>query len=181
MDNDFIVEHSETTIPTIEIHTTSDDTNIQFNNPIELLSDTSESQVQCPQQDPQTTQPMIQQQPYIHLEKMSLQSNEKVYGDHIQHDLQNPNPTLDNKSTVHRNDSNAILVPIRLVTEQDPQHLTRDPSFLSTNNTTKTQSQKKPTTSRNYDPPSPPPEMIHLLLLLPLNNHVPLKTKSMYL
>ena len=77
-DENFIVEYSETSdsqtyaIPTIETQTTSDDTNIQIHDPKEILSATSESQVQCPQQDPQTTQPMIQQQPNIQLENFSL-------------------------------------------------------------------------------------------------------------
>ena len=107
------------------------------------ISDTSTSQVQYPQHDPQTTQPVIQQQPYIklenlpvirqqsniQLEKLSLQSNENLNGDHNQTDLQNPNPPLHNQSTAHTDDSNAILVPISLVTEQDPQHLTQDHTY----------------------------------------------------
>ena len=52
-------------------------------------------------------------------------------------------------------DSKTILVPIGLVTKQDPQQLTQDPSVLPTNNTTITQSEIQPTPSRNFDPPPP--------------------------
>ena len=45
---------------------------------------------------------------------------------------------------------------MRLVTEQDPQHLMQDSSILSTNITTVKQSHIEPTTSRNHH--TPPPE-----------------------
>ena len=46
---------------------------IKFTIPTNF-SFTSESQVQNPQQDPQTTQPMKQQQPNIQLENFSTQA-----------------------------------------------------------------------------------------------------------
>ena len=71
-DYDFIAELSETsdirpyiTTSTTEIHTTPHYTNIQFLDPNELFSDTSESQVQYSQQSPQTPQPIIQQPPNV--------------------------------------------------------------------------------------------------------------------
>ena len=98
---------------------------------------------------------MTQQQPNIQLENLSLRPNENLDGDNNQDDLQTPYPTLDNQITAHTVDSNAILVPIRVVTEQDLQHVTQDLSILSTNNTTITQPQTQPTTFRNNDPPPP--------------------------
>ena len=98
---------------------------------------------------------MEKQQPDIQHENSSLQPNENLNSDHNQDDLQNPNPTLDHQSTVPTVDTNAILVPIVLFTEQDPQHLTQNPSILSTKNTTRAQAQIQPTTSRNYDPHPP--------------------------
>ena len=113
-DNNFIVEHSETpdsrpiaTKPAIETHTTADHPNIQIHDSNELHSDTSESQVLNPQQDPQTKQPMTQQQPNIQLEHLSLQPNENPNSDHNQNDLLNPNPIQSPADTV---DSNATLV-----------------------------------------------------------------------
>ena len=165
---------------TIETHTSPDDTNIQIHDPNELLSDMSESQVHNSQQNPQTTQPMILQQPNIQFEKLSLHFNEIPDGDHNQNDLQIPNATLDNQSTAHTVDSNAILVTIRLVTEQDSHHLAQDPSIVSTKNTTITKAPTQPTF----------PEtkillghlnQIHLLRLHSLNNQNPLITLSMLL
>ena len=166
----FLVQHSETsdsrpyaTIPTIETHTTPADTLIQINDPNELLSDTSESQVQHPQQNPLTTQPITQTNEQ--LEKLSLQPNENPNNDNNQYELQNPNPTLDTQSIALTADSNAQLVPLRSVegqkirpsTEQDPQHLFQCSSILSTTNTTITQPQIQLTTTRNHDP-APQPE-----------------------
>ena len=152
-DNKFLVEHSETsdsrpyaTITTIETHTTPADTNIQINDPNELLCDTSESQVQYEQQNPQTTQPITQQPRNVQLETLSLQPNENPNNGNIQDELQNPNPTLDTQKA----DSNSLLVPVRrdaeqnikLSTEQNPQHLIQGSSILFTSRTPITQSQK---------------------------------------
>ena len=166
-DNDFIVERSETsdnrlytTTSTTEFHTTPHTTNIQIQDSNELLSDTSESQVQYPQQSPQRTQPITQQPPNVHLENLSFQFDENHNNDKNQDELQNPNPTLDTQSTDLTVDSNALMVPVRHVeeqnithnTEQDPQYLIQGSSTLSTTTATIPQ----PPISRNYDPPPPP-------------------------
>ena len=111
---------------------------------------------------------------------MSLQANEKLIGDHSQDDLQNLNHTLDEQSSAHIGASNAILVPIRLVTEKASQHFTQDPSNLSTNITTITQLQS------NKQHPGTiillhHQNMIHLILPPSQNNQVPLITISMVL
>ena len=74
-----IVEHSETsdnppytTTSTTEINTTSYNTNIQIQDPNELLYDTSNSQVQDTQQSPQRTPPITHQPPNAQFENMSL-------------------------------------------------------------------------------------------------------------
>ena len=87
---------------------------------------------------------------------MPLQPNENLNGDHNQNELQNPTSTLDNQSKAQTVDSNAILAPIGLGREQDPQHLTQDPSILSTNDTTITQPQTQSTASRTHDPSTQP-------------------------
>ena len=145
-DNDFLVELSETsdnrpyfTISTTEIHTASHNSNIQIHDPNGLLSDTSESQVQYSQQSPQTTQPIIQQPPNVQFENLSLQLDDNHNNDNNQNELQYPKPTLDTQST----DSNAFLVPVKHVdeqdirrnAEQDPQYLIQGSLTLSTTNT----------------------------------------------
>ena len=82
-DSIFIVEISETsdnrpyaTISKTENLTTPDNTNTQIHDPIELLSDTSESQVQYSQQSPQRRLPITQQPSKVQLENLSLQPNE---------------------------------------------------------------------------------------------------------
>ena len=94
---------------------------------------------------------------------MSLQPDDNHNNDNNQDELQDPNPTLDTQSTDLTIDSNALLVPVRNVeeqnlrpnTEQDPQCLNQGSATLSTTNTTKPQPPIKPPTSRNYDPPPP--------------------------
>ena len=64
-----------------------------------------------------------------------------------QDELQDPSPVLDTQSTDPTIDSNAVLVPVRHVenqdirrnTEQDPQYLIQGSSTLSTTNTNITQ------------------------------------------
>ena len=170
-DNDFIVELSETsdnqpytTISTTEIHTTPHNTNIQIQDSNVLLSETSESQVQYSQQSPQRTQPITQHPPNVLLENLSLQPDENHNNDKNRDELQNPNPTLDTQSTDLTFHSNASLLPVRHVeeqnvqhnTEQDPQYLIQGSSTLSIFNTTKPQPLIQPITSRNYDSPPPP-------------------------
>ena len=194
-DNDFIVELSETsdnrpntTISTTEIHTTPDNNNIQIHDPNELFSDTSESQVQYSQHCPLKTQSITQQPSNVQFENLSLQPYENYNIDKNQDELQNPNPTLDTQSTDLTVDSNALLVPVRLVeeqnlrhkTEQYPQYLIQDSSTLPTTNTTISQPPIQPPTSRNYDPRHPP-DLIHILLLLHHNNQVPLIKELMVL
>ena len=59
---------------------------------------------------------------------MSLQFDENNNNDNIQHELQNPNPTLDTQSTDLTVDSHALLVPIGQVEEQNILHITeQDP------------------------------------------------------
>ena len=73
-------------------------------------------------------------------------------------------PTLDTQSTDLTFLSNASLLPVRHVeeqniqqnTEQGPQYSIQGSSTLSTFNTTKPQPLIQPITSRNYDPPPPP-------------------------
>ena len=82
--------------------------------------------------------------------------------DKNQNELQNANPTLDTQSTDPTIDSNAVLVLVRHVEEQDirqnteqyPQYLFQVSSTLSTTNNKITQ----PPISRNYDPPLPEPD-----------------------
>ena len=153
-DNNFIVERSETsdnrpytTISTTEIHTTPHNTNIQIQDSNELLSDTSESQVQYPQQSPQTTQPITHQPPNAQFENLSLQFDETQDNDNDQDELQLPNTTLDTQSTNLTVDSNILMVPKRPIenqdishnVEQDPQYLIQGSSTLSTNTNTITQ------------------------------------------
>ena len=138
LDNDFIVELSETsdnrpyfTTSTTEIHTAPHNTNIQIHDPNGLLSDTSESQVQYSQQSPQTTQPIIQQPPNVQFENLSLQLDDNHNNDNNQNELQYPNSTLDTQSTDLTVDSNAFLVPVRHVEEQDIRRNTeQDPQYL---------------------------------------------------
>ena len=175
-DNDFIVELSKTsdnrpytTISTTEIHTTPHNTNIQIQDSNELLSDTSESHVQYSQQSPQRTQPITQQPPNVHFENLSLQHDENHNNDNNEDELQKPNPTLDTQITDLTVDSNALIIPVRHVEEQNiqhqteeyPQYLIQGSSTLSTINTTKPQPPKQPITSRNYDPPPPPESDTH--------------------
>ena len=94
LDNDFIVGLSETTdnrpfftTSTTEIHTTPHNTNVQIHDPNELLSDTSESQVQYPQQRPQITQPITQQRPNVQLGNLSLQPDDNHNIDNNQDEL----------------------------------------------------------------------------------------------
>ena len=95
---------------------------------------------------------------------MSIQPNENLNNDNYQDELQNPNPTLDTQSIPLTANSNALLVPVRRVEEQnkelsieqDPKHLIQGFSTLSTTNTTITQPQLQLTTSRNFDIPPPP-------------------------
>ena len=80
--------------------------------------------------------------------------------DKNQKELQNANPTLDTQSTDPTIDSNAVLVLVRHVEEQDirqnteqyPQYLFQVSSTLSTTNSKITQ----PPISRSYDPPPLP-------------------------
>ena len=97
----FIVERSETsdnqpytTTSTTEIHTIPNNTNIQIQDSNELLTDTSESQAQYPQQSPQRTQPTTQQPLNAQFENLSLQFDEKYNIDNNQDELQLPNPTI---------------------------------------------------------------------------------------
>ena len=171
-DNNFIVELSETsdnrpnaTISKTEIHKTPDDHSIQNHDPNELLSDTSESQVQNSQQSPQRTQPITQQPSNVQLENLSLQPNDNQDNNNKNQDeIQNPNPTLDTQSTHFTVDLNASLVPVRQVeeqnithnTEQDPQYLIQGSSTLSATNTTIPQLLIQLPLPRNYDlPPQP--------------------------
>ena len=74
---------------------------------------------------------------------MSLQLDDNHNNDNNQNELQYPKPTLDTQSTDLTFDSNAFLVPVRHVdeqdirrnTEQDPQYLIQGSSTLSTTNT----------------------------------------------
>ena len=84
---------------------------MQNHDPNELLSDTSESQVQNSQQSPQRTQP-ITQPPNVQLENLSLQPNDNQDNNNTQDEFQKPNPTLDSQSTDFTVDSNALLVPV---------------------------------------------------------------------
>ena len=119
----------------------------------------------------------------VQIENLFIQPNENPNNDNNQDELQSPNPTLDTQSTALTVDSNAFLVPVRRVeeqnirpnTEQDPEHLIHGSSNLSTTNTTMSQPPNQPPTSRNYDPP-PHLNMIHILLLPHLNNQAPLMT-----
>ena len=77
LDNDFMVELSETsdnrpyiTTSTTEIQITPHNTNVQVQDKNELLSDTSESQVQYSQPGPQITQPIIQQPLNVQFENL---------------------------------------------------------------------------------------------------------------
>ena len=105
-DNNFFVKISETsvnqsyaTISTTEIHTTPDNSNTQIQDQNELLSDTSESQIQYSHQSPQKRQPITQQPYNVQLESLSLEPNENPNSDNNQDGLQNPNPNLDTQST----------------------------------------------------------------------------------
>ena len=130
----------------------------------ELLSDTSESHVQYSQQSPQRTQPITQQPSIVQLENLSLQPNDNQDNNSNPDEFQNPNPTLDTRSKNLTVDSNALLVPVRHVeeqnirynTEQEPQYLIQGSSTLSTTNTTIPQPPIQLPTSGNYDPPPPP-------------------------
>ena len=57
-------------------------------------------------------------------------------GNHIQDDIQNPNLSYDNQYTAHTIYSNTLLVPTRVITEQETQRLPQGTSILSTNITT---------------------------------------------
>ena len=136
-DNNFIVEQSETsdnrpytTTSTTEINTASYNTNIQIQDPNELLYDTSESQVQDTQQSPQRTPPTTHQPPNAQFEKMSLQSDENHNNDNDQDQLQLPNPTLDTQSIDLTVDSNISMVPIRPIENHDTSHnIEQDPQY----------------------------------------------------
>ena len=171
LDNDFIVELSETsdnrpyiTTSTTEIQFTPHNTNIQIQDPNELLFDTSESQVQFSQQSPQITQPILQQPLIVQFENLTVQLDDNHKDNNYQDELHDPNPALDTHSTDHTIDSNAVLEPVRYVeeedtrhnTEQDPQNLIQGSSTLSTANTTITQPPTQPPISRNYHPPPLP-------------------------
>ena len=191
-DNDFIVELSETsdnrpyaTISTTEIHTAPDVHNIHNHDPNELLSDTSESQVQYSQQSPQGTQTITHQPSNVQLEHLPLQPNENQDNNKNQDQFQNPNPTFDTQSTDITVDSNALLVPVRHVedqnmqhnTEQDPQYLIQGSSTLSTTDTTIQQPPIQLPTYRNYDPPPIPESDTYTSSSTShLNNQVPLIT-----
>ena len=105
------------------------------------------------------TQPITQQPPKVQFEILSLQFDEDHKNDNNQVELQNPNPPLDSKSTHLTVDSNALMVPLRPVeeqdiphnTEQDPQYLIQGSSTLSTTTTI-----PQPPICRNYDPPPLP-------------------------
>ena len=119
--------------------------------------------MQYSQQSPQRTQPITQQPPNIRFEQLSLQFNENPNNDNNQDGLQNLNPILDTQSTAHTVNSNALVIPVRRVEEQniedtqsDTQDLIQGSSTLSTTNTTKTQPPIQPQTPRNYDPPPLP-------------------------
>ena len=170
LDNDFIVELSETsdnrpyfTTSTNEIQITPHNTNIQIQDPKELLSDTSESQVQYSQQIPQIIQPIIQQPLNVQFENLSFQLDVNHDNKINQDELQDPSFALDTHSTDPTIDSNAVLVPVRHDedqdmrhnTEQDPQYLIQGSSTLSTT-TNITQPPIQPPISRNYDPPHLP-------------------------
>ena len=167
-DNNFIVERSETsdnrpytTTSTTGIHTTPHCNNIQIRDSNELLSDTSESQVQYRQQSPQRTQPITQQSPNARFENLLLQFDENHNNDNDQDELQLPNPTLDTQSTDLTVDSNILMVPIRPIKNQDTSHnIEQDPQYLiqgsSNLSTTTTNTIPQPTISRNYDPPPLP-------------------------
>ena len=137
-DYNFIVERSETsdnrpytTTSTTEIHTTPHNTNIQVQDSNELLSDTSESQVQYPQQSPQRTQPITQQQPNAQFENLSLQFNENHNNDNDQDELQLPKPTLNTQNTDLTIDSKILMVPMRPIENQDISHIIeQDPKHL---------------------------------------------------
>ena len=61
---------------------------------------------------------------------MSLQPDDIHINDTNQDELQDPNPTLDTQSTDLTVDSNAFLVPVRHVKEQDIRHNTeQDPQY----------------------------------------------------
>ena len=98
---------------------------------------------------------------------MSLQPNDNHNNDNNQDELQDPNPPLDNQSTDLTVDSNAFLVPVRHVeeqdmrhnTEQNPQSLFQGSSTLTATNTQIPQPPIQPPISRNYDPP-PSPEYL---------------------
>ena len=91
---------------------------------------------------------------------MSLQPDENNNDGNNQDELQNSSLRSADLSV----DSNALLVPVRHVeeqnirhnTEQEPQYLIQGSSALSTTNTTIPQPSIQPRTSRNYDPPPPP-------------------------
>ena len=112
---------------------------------------------------------------------MSFQPDDNHNNDNKQDELQNPISTLDSQNTDLTVNSNASLVPVRHVeeqnirqnTEQDPQYLIQGSSTLSTTNITIPQSPIPPPTSRNDDPP-PYLNLIHIFRLPHLNNQVPL-------
>ena len=169
LDKDFILELSETsdnrpliTTSTNEIQITPHNTNIQIQDQNELLSDTSESQVQYSQQSLQITQRIIQQPLNVQFENLSLQLDDNHDYENNQDELKDPNPALDTHSTDPTIVSNAVLVPVRNVeeqnlrhnTEQDPQYLIQGSSTLSTTNTNIKQTPIQSPISRNCDPPS---------------------------
>ena len=95
---------------------------------------------------------------------MSLQPNDNQDNNNTQVEFQKPNPTLDTQSTDFTVDSNALLVPVRQVeeqnmthnTEQDPHYQIQGSSTLSTTNTTIPQLRIQKPTSKNYASPPPP-------------------------
>ena len=168
-DNNFIVEHSETsdnrpytTKSTTEINTTSCTTNIEIQEPNEFLYDTSESQVQDTHQSPQRTPPITHHH-LMHNLKICHSNQMKIitmiitkinFNSQILHLLLKvqisqliqislwpirPIRPIENQVTSHN-------------IEQDPQYLIQGASTLSTTTNTVPQ----PPISRNYDPPPLP-------------------------
>ena len=86
--------------------------------------------------------------------------NENHNIDNDQDELQLPNPTLDSQSTDLTVNSNALMVPIRPIEDQDPSHNTeQNPQYLfqgSSTLSTATNTLPQPPISRNYDPPPLP-------------------------
>ena len=199
LDNDFILDHSETsdnrpkiTLFTNEIQITPHNTNIQIQDQNELLSGTSESQVQYSQQSPQITPPIIQQPLSVQFENLSLQLDDNHDNENNQDELQDSNPALDTQSTDPTTDSNAVLVHVRHVeeqairrnTEQDPQYLIQGSSTLSTINSNIAQPSIQPPKNHQYLEITIHLlylNLIHILLLPHLNNSVLLITILMVL